>query len=160
MSIERRARWAISFADLALLLLGFFVLLQVSGKRSDAVLSGVSRQFGGRPMADQTQEFKASELFEPGEAMLTPAGAARLAVAGKRFATQSTPIELASQGQDGTKQRFDAWDLSAARLGAVARALRAAGIADNRLVIRGLDQSATDRPGQIIRIAPAPVSAH
>lgn len=155
MNTDRRARWAISFADLALLLLGFFVLLQVNGNRSNAVLSGISRQFGGRPMADQSQQFSASDLFEPGEAMLTPAGTARLAAVAGRFSAQDMTIELASQGQDATAHRFDGWDLSAARLGAVARALKGAGIAENRLVIRGLDQEAADKPGQIIRIAPA-----
>jgi flagellar motor protein MotB len=155
MNMDRRARWAISFADLALLLLGFFVLLQASGKRSEAVLSGVSRQFGGKPVTlDQAQEFAASGLFERDEAMLTSAGAAKLAAVGKRFAAQGFTVELISQGQDATARRFDAWDLSAARLGAVARALRSAGIPENRLVIRGLDQEAADEPGQVIRIAP------
>ena len=51
LPLARRNRWAISFADLLLLLLAFFVLLQASGSRRDAMLSHVSRQFGGQPMA-------------------------------------------------------------------------------------------------------------
>ena len=64
-------------------------------------------------------------------------------------------IELRSQGQDRARQRFDDWDLAAARLGAVARALKAQGIGGDRLLIRGLDQAdSADGQGQMIRIAP------
>lgn len=158
-SAARRNRWAVSFADLLLLLLGFFVLLQASGGRRDALLSQMSQQFGGRPMA-QGVELRATDLFVPGEAMLTPAGRARLAAAAKRFGT-ATGIDLRSDGIDQAQHRFDEWDLAAARLGAVARALRAAGIARDRLTIRGLDQTEGKAgQGQMIRIAPAPAKAH
>lgn len=151
--MDRRARWAISFADLALLLLGFFVLLQASGNRSDAVLSGVGAQFGARPMAGRV-ELRATALFVPGEAMLTPAGNARIATLAREYRAAGRSVELASSGQDSSTRRFDGWDLAAARLGAVARALKAAGIAEKHLVIRGLDQRADSGPGQVIRIGP------
>ena len=116
-AVARRNRWAISFADLLLLLLAFFVLLQASGSRRDVLLSQVSRQFAG----------------------------------------QADGLEIRSHGSDRGHQRFDEWDLAAARLGAVARALRSDGIAQDRLLIRGLDQGdgATGQ-GQSIRIAPTP----
>ncbi|MFB0873107.1 MULTISPECIES: flagellar motor protein MotB [unclassified Sphingobium] len=157
-SAARRNRWAVSFADLLLLLLGFFVLLQASGGRRDVMLSQVSQQFGGRPMA-QGVELRAADLFSPGEAMLTPAGRARLGELARRFG-KTAGVDLRSQGADKALHRFDEWDLAAARLGAVARALRAGGIAQDRLTIRGLDQ-AEDKvgQGQIIRIAPAPDKA-
>lgn len=47
-AVARRNRWAVSFADLLLLLLAFFVLLQASGARRDVVLAGVAQQFGDR----------------------------------------------------------------------------------------------------------------
>ena len=46
VAADRRNRWALSFADLALLLLGFFVLLQASNGRQREVVSGVAQQFG------------------------------------------------------------------------------------------------------------------
>ncbi|MEK7343133.1 MAG: flagellar motor protein MotB [Pseudomonadota bacterium] len=158
-SAARRNRWAVSFADLLLLLLGFFVLLQASGGRRDALLSQVSQQFGGRPMA-QGVELRAADLFVPGEAMLTAAGGARLAEVARRF-DRAAGIELRSDGTDRAQHRFDEWDLAAARLGAVARALRAGGIAQDRLTIRGLDQAeAKAGQGQMIHIAPARGKAH
>ncbi len=150
----RRNRWAISFADLLLLLLAFFVLLQASGQRRDVMLAGLSQQFGGRAMR-QGVELRAAELFVPGEALLTEAGRARLTAVARRFARESGGVEVRSHGTDAARQRFDDWDLAAARLGAVARALRTDGIAGDRLAIRGLDQAeGKGRQGQIIRIAP------
>lgn len=147
----RRNRWAVSFADLLLLLLGFFVLLQASGNRSAAMISGVGQQFGARPMR-QSVELRAVELFAPGEAMLTPAGRARIAAAAKGLRS----IEVTSHGTDRAQRRFDDWDLAAARLGAVARALKADGI---KLMIRGLDQAdGQGGKGQRIQIAPGPTA--
>ena len=155
-AVARRNRWAISFADLLLLLLAFFVLLQASGSRRDVLLSQVSRQFGGRDMAPGV-ELRAADLFQPGEAMLSDRGRARLAGIARQFVGQADGLEIRSHGSDRGHQRFDEWDLAAARLGAVARALRSDGIAQDRLLIRGLDQGdgATGQ-GQSIRIAPAP----
>ncbi|MBH1999528.1 MAG: OmpA family protein [Sphingomonadaceae bacterium] len=150
----RRNRWAVSFADLLLLLLAFFVLLQASGSRRDALLAQVSQQFGGRAMR-QGVELRAAELFVPGEAMLSAQGQARLSRIAREYTRQPGGVELQSHGSDRARQRFDDWDLAAARLGAVARALRADGIAQDRLLIRGLDQ-ADGRSGQGQRIAIAP----
>ncbi|RYM09774.1 flagellar motor protein MotB [Sphingobium cupriresistens] len=158
VTVARRNRWAVSFADLLLLLLAFFVLLQASGSRRDAMLSQVSQQFGGRAMR-QGVELRAADLFVPGDALLSDAGRARLAIVAQRFAREPGGLEIRSDGSDRGRQRFDDWDLAAARLGAVARALRMNGIAQDRLLIRGLDQG-DGRPGsgqpqgQVIHIAP------
>jgi flagellar motor protein MotB len=159
---DRRARWAISFADLALLLLGFFVILQASGGRSKAVLQGVAEQFGGHVSTgnEAVALWKAKDLFVPGEAILTAAGTARISAESARFRSIPGGVELTSVGMDGGARRFDSWDLAAARLGAVARALRSTGMADGRLVIRGLDETAKDAQGQTIRIAATPPATH
>jgi flagellar motor protein MotB len=150
----RRSRWAISFADLLLLLLGFFVVLYASGSRRDAMLGSVGRQFGAKPMGEAVA-LCAADLFVSGEAMLTPAGAAQLAGLARRFGGKGGGLEVASRGTDAARQRFDDWDLAAARLGAVARALKARGIGADRLLIRGLDQAdGQGGKGQVIRIAP------
>ncbi|WHO38286.1 flagellar motor protein MotB [Sphingobium sp. AP49] len=159
-SAGRRNRWAVSFADLLLLLLGFFVLLQASGQKRDALLAEVSQQFGGRAMR-QGIELRAAELFLPGEALLTPQGGARLATIAGQFARSSGKMEVRSSGMDRSHQRFDEWDLAAARLGAVARALKAAGISGDRLIIRGLDQADNMAgQGQLIRIAAGAAERH
>ncbi|MCI4591561.1 OmpA family protein [Sphingobium sp. BYY-5] len=150
----RRNRWAVSFADLLLLLLAFFVLLQASGSRRDALLAQVSQQFGGRARV-QGEELRAADLFAPGEALLTEAGRARLRVVARAFTKAPGRVEIRSHGVDPSRQRFDEWDLAAARLGAVARTLREDGIVEDRLLIRGLDQAdGKAGQGQVIRIAP------
>ncbi len=49
MSASRagRARWALSFADLSLLLLGFLVLLQANQTTRDQTLAGLNTYFAG-----------------------------------------------------------------------------------------------------------------
>ena len=155
----RRGRWALSFADLLLLLLGFFVMLQASGQRRDVILAQVRQQFGGH--AGSPMEIHAAELFLPGEAVLTEQGRARLKMVADRYVRGRERLEVSSRGTDAARQRFDGWDLSAARLGAVARALKAGGIAGDRLALRGLDQlDGESGKGQTILIAPDVPHAH
>ena len=154
-SQARRNRWAVSFADLLLLLLGFFILLQASGQKRDAMLAQVRQQFGGRAVA-KDMELRAAELFLRDEALLSDQGRAAVArvAAGQR--SSSGRIDISSLGTDPARRRFDPWDLAAARLGAVARELRAQGLADERLRIRGLDQmDGGTGKGQVIRIGEA-----
>lgn len=154
-SQARRSRWAISFADLLLLLLGFFILLQASGQKRDAMLAEVRQQFGGRPMRSGL-ELRAEELFLPGEAMLSDEGRVKVARAAATVRPAAEGLEIRSQGTDPARKRFDEWDLAAARLGAVARELKARKLVGDRLVIRGLDQlDGRTGKGQLIRIAPA-----
>ncbi|WP_066526957.1 flagellar motor protein MotB [Sphingobium sp. EP60837] len=154
-SQARRNRWAVSFADLLMLLLSFFILLQASGQKRDAMLAQVRQQFGGRAIA-KDMELHAAELFLPGEALLSDAGRVQLArvVAGLRPGRDV--LDLTSEGTDPVRERFDEWDLAAARLGAVARELKGQGLRGDRLRIRGLDQmDGASGKGQVIRIGRA-----
>ena len=154
-SQTRRNRWAVSFADLLLLLLGFFILLQASGQKRDAMLAQVRQQFGGRAVA-KDMELRAAELFLPDEALLSGQGRAALARVAAGLRSGSGRIDISSLGTDPARRRFDPWDLAAARLGAVARELKAQGLAGDRLRIRGLDQmDGGTGKGQLIRIGEA-----
>ncbi|MGD9812300.1 MAG: flagellar motor protein MotB [Sphingobium sp.] len=148
--LVRRSRWAVSFADLALLLLGFFVLLHASVGRQQEVVSGVAQQFGAD--VGTRDQMAASRLFQPGEAMLSQTGRADVAAFAARHAKGSAMLELRSVGLDKATNRFDSWDLAAARLGALARALVAGGVARDRIVIRGLDQQSESKAGQVFVI--------
>jgi flagellar motor protein MotB len=108
-------RWAISFADLVLLLLGCFVLLH-------AMESARPKADASTPLPGERQTFQAAALFEPGEARLKPAGEAALAQAARRWAGRRVRI-LASGVGEGSG-RLDRFELAAARAAAVARALR------------------------------------
>lgn len=151
----RRARWALSFADLSLLLLGFFVLLQASGAKQDEALRGIGTQFGASAKPSDIK-LSLNTLFVPGEALLLPEGRARLSAAALPLVGQGGILEIQSFGIDSGERRFDAWDLAAARLGAVARALQEAGVPQERLRIAGLaetpDAANEKSQGQIIRI--------
>ena len=159
MSRAARARWAVSFADLSLLLLGFFVLLQANQTTRDQALAGLNTYFAGMQAPHQA-DLPADQLFAPGEALLSVEGKARLLAAARPFADGKSVVRVQSLGMAHGEYRFDAWDLSAARLGAVARALVAGGIAPGRIRIAGLaepDPDAKDTPkSQVIRLAEAP----
>lgn len=150
IALTRRNRWALSFADLALLLLGFFVLLQASNGRQQEVVRGVAREFGAP--AVHTDRFVSRTLFQPGEALLSVAGEAQMAKLGRQYKSGKAIVEIRSVGLDRASQRFDSWDLAAARVGAVARALSAQGIERSRIIIRGLDQQVESKVGQQLLI--------
>lgn len=158
---QHRGRWALSFADLCLLLLGFFVLMQAHQSQRDEALAGLGRYFGAIEAPEQA-DLLAESLFEPGEALLSEAGHTALLRAAKPFAASKNIIQIQSIGVDKGETRFDAWDLAAARLGAVARTLVAAGIPHTRIRIAGLAEEADSKtPGkQIIRIVEKPISAN
>ena len=154
-SQARRNRWAVSFADLLLLLLSFFILLQASGQKRDAMLAQVRQQFGGRAVA-KDMELRAAELFLPDEALLSDQGRAAISRVAAGLRRGSGRIDISSLGTDPARRRFDPWDLAAARLGAVARELKVQGLSDKRLRIRGLDQmDGGTGKGQVIRIGEA-----
>lgn len=156
---QHRARWALSFADLCLLLLGFFALLQANQSTRDQALAGIGSYFGAIQATHQV-DLEAPGLFEPGEALLTENGRTALLKAAQTFSKSRQTIHIQSIGIDAGERRFDAWDLAAARLGAVARTLVESGVPASRLRIAGLaekpDASAPGR--QIIRIAEQPGS--
>lgn len=159
----RRSRWALSFADLCLLLLGFFVLLEAHRQSGgDGALAGLNAYFAGHPQAAARRRMKtelpASALFVEGEAVLSPAGHTRLAaIAGDALAT-GTAVRLSSRGTDPGTARFDGWDLAAARLGAIARGLVQNGMAPASIRLSGPDSDAAAGSGQIILLSTEPLA--
>ena len=131
-------RWAVSFADLILLLLGCFVLLHAMESARPETEAAVTR-----PVESQT--FRAAALFEAGEARLTTAGEAALTAAAQRWADRDVRI-LGSGAEEGSG-RLDRFELAAARTAAVARALR-----DTRVSLEMRDAPAAQ--GQSIEITP------
>jgi flagellar motor protein MotB len=139
-----RSRWALSFADLSLLLLGFFVLLQA---RPDAnhLSAGRRAAFGARP--DAALERPANGLFERGEAVLRPD--ARKLLDDFARAAHGADLIVSSRGTEPDAARFDGWELAAARTAAVARELSAAGISADKVAV-AIDPATGG--GQVIQI--------
>lgn len=139
MKREISQRWVLSFADLALLLVAFFVMMQAQVSDRLKLAAGMRGAFGGQGEdagADASIEgVRAATIFEPGEAILKPAEAARLKALGARAAQASKRVLVASQGREGQSARLDSWELAAARTTAVARAIRMGGMPDARIEI-------------------------
>jgi hypothetical protein len=113
MRIAPAPRWTIGFADLALLLLGSFVML--TALRPPAPIATAEAA------SDATIEIGAGDLFEPGEARLTAAGRERLASVART--ADGRRVVLASRGVESGGERLDSFELAAARTAAVGRAL-------------------------------------
>ena len=126
---KARARWALSFADLCLLLLGFMIILVA--RPDAAALSGGLRSAMGT--LGTRAEQPASALFDGGEAILNPNG--RRFVSDFARSALTGQIRLTSHGTDAQSARFDGWELSAARLASVARALQAAHVPADRIAL-------------------------
>lgn len=124
-------RWAISFADLTMLLLAYFVLLHAADARTLVAAAHVA--FPGGTAGGTLLEAKADAWFEPGEARLRPAARQRLAETAAEAGGRRLVIE--SVGRAPATTRFDGWELGAARAAAVARALTGAGVKEGRIDI-------------------------
>jgi flagellar motor protein MotB len=133
MKARAYPRWALSLADIMMLLLGFFVLLQ-AGNATD-VAAGARAAFSMEPEARALLDTQAASLFEPGEARLRPAARERLAGIGSAAAQAKRVVVIESHGREAGARRFDGWELSAARAAALARALVGAGMTEERVLV-------------------------
>src|SRR4051812_40765000 len=132
MSTVPVPRWAISFADLFLLLLGCFVLLHAI----EAAPRGSPASGADRPAAGG---YRAADLFQPGEAVLKPAARTLLQAEGRRLAGRQVRIVSAGTAEAGG--RLDRFELSAARAAAVGRALQEGGVRDRDVAIAIADSA-------------------
>lgn len=139
MKREISQRWVLSFADLALLLLAFFVMMQAQSGDRLKLAAGMRDAFGGSGEGGTEgaliHGLIAAKAFEADEAILRPAEADRLRAIGVAAAAAKQRVIVASQGRDVQTARLDAWELSAARTTAVARAIRMGGVADAMIEI-------------------------
>ena len=152
MNPPRAPAWAVSLADLALLLLAFFVFIQAS---EPAELAASARAaFPDSPAPSALFDGAAAPLFERGEARLKPEGQRRLQRLGASAAALGTAVRIESRGRDQGASRFDAWELASARAAAAARALQAGGLPGSRIDI--VLTASSDEEGQRLTIRSAP----
>ena len=124
-------RWAVSFADLTMLLLAFFVLLHAADERT--LVTAAHTAFGSGEPGGPLLQAPADSLFERGEARLKPDARLRLVAAAHKAGPGRLAVE--SVGRPVAGSRFDGWELAAARAAALARALADAGVKESRIDI-------------------------
>ena len=143
-------RWAVSFADLLLLLLGCFVLLHAMEAQRPKAAAAAAAATSSQPAAAPVRSFNAAEVFQAGEALLTPEAREALRVEGVRLAGR--PVRIFSLGTGEGGGRLDRFELAAARAAAVGRALREGGLAESDIAI-AMGESGASGSGQTIAIS-------
>lgn len=143
-------RWAVSFADLGLLLLGCFVLLHAMESARPKAAAGTPVVPRAAPAAAPVRAFNAAEVFQPGEALLTGEAREALRAEGARLAGQGVTIRSTGTGEDGG--RLDRFELAAARAAAIGRALREGGLAESDIAI-SMGEAGTPGTGQSIAVS-------
>lgn len=143
-------RWVLSFADLIMLLLAFFVLTQAQTNDRLKMAAGIRGAFGGNADTAAVAGFPAAGLFEPGEAILKTDARARFAKMGADARVHAARVVVSAQGRDAGSARLDSWELAAARTAAIGRAIRAGGVSDDMIEIaippmRGADPVGAQR---------------
>jgi len=148
---EASNRWAISFADLIMLLLAFFVRLQAQAHDRLKMVAGIRSAFGGAGKGNAIEGFAAAALFEPGEAILKPAQQHIFSRIGAKAFDAGERIIVTAQGRDPGSARLDSWELAAARTAAIARAIRAGGLPESRIDI-SIPTPRSGDPAKTLRI--------
>ena len=145
------SRWALSFADLCLVLLGFLLLLQAHRGDPAALNAGLRAAFGSS--APKSYDEATNGLFERGEAILLPNARAHFRSIGRDAAGRGAIVHVESMGTDAAARRFDAWELAAARTAAISRAISEGGLDAGRidLSIDGTGPAAR-QAGQHVRV--------
>ena len=142
-------RWAVSFADLGLLLLGCFVLLHAMEAQRPRAASAAT-DATAPPQPAPARAFNASEVFQSGEAVLTPEAREALRAEGARLAGH--PVRIFSTGTGEEGGRLDRFELAAARTAAVARALREGGLTEQHIAL-AMGETGVPGSGQIIAVS-------
>ncbi len=143
-------RWAVSFADLGLLLLGCFVLLHAMESARPKAAAGAPVADRAAPAAVPARSFSAADVFQPGEALLTIEAREALRAEGARLAGRAVTIRSSGTGEEGG--RLDRFELAAARAAAIGRALREGGLTEGDITI-SMGETGVPGAGQTIAVA-------
>jgi hypothetical protein len=129
MQLTRSSRWSLAFADLSLLMLGFMVL-QALNTDVPSVSTPVQEK-----NTNQREKFEwnAGDIFEEGEAMISEQGRARIIMLAEKLVGRNHSLAISIVGKGPASARLDSWEMSAARMASVGRALRAEGVESRQI---------------------------
>lgn len=146
--------WLVSFVDLCLVLLGFFVMLHAMSGNQRQLVQGLRDRFSGAGGASvERRQLAPQSLFQPGEALFRDGKREELRAFGAQAAARAAHVRVTSVGTDKATNRFDGWELSAARTAAVARAIQSGGLAADAIDIAlSPTKSAEKSRGQRIEV--------
>jgi hypothetical protein len=128
----KNTRSLVGFVDLTLILLGSLALVGDLERREEESASGPMLDPAPEPASEFVVRRPIAQVFEPGEARLSPEGRAWLErLVGDRHegaVRVSVAPDVAARAG-----RLDEWEIAAARTASILHALKAAGVADQRI---------------------------
>lgn len=128
-SVRNSPVWLMSFVDLCLVLLGFFVMLHAMSQNQRELVRGLRSSFGDEGSHHVVRhDLAPATLFQKGEAMFRPGEYEKLRAIGAEAASSRARVRVESIGTDPATNRFDGWELAAARTAAAARAIQSGGL--------------------------------
>lgn len=128
----KNTRSLVGFVDLTLILLGSLALVGDLERRDEESTSGPVLEPAPEPASEIVARRPIAQVFEPGEARLSPVGQAWI----ERVAdgTQDGIIRVSVAPDVAARAgRLDQWEIAAARTASILHALKSAGVADERI---------------------------
>lgn len=114
MQLRKSNRWALAYADLSLLLLGFMALQNMGDSQDDLVEQ--SKMSSGKEY-----EFSVTDLFHNGEAMMTDEGRSMIVNLNGAVSGPVKKVSIKMVGIGPASTRMDGWEIAAARLASLGR---------------------------------------
>lgn len=141
MRLMRPNRWALSLADLTLLMLAMMALV---ANYPDAAKKGAE-------MNAILLELGSDEVFVAGEAMLTSKGKSAFEKALGKHRAPNIVFAVSVSDSGSPTQRLDSWELAAARTAVIGRYIAAKGVPPKNIKLNTPDiLSNPDQEGKII----------
>ena len=78
-------------------------------------------------------EWNAGDIFEAGEAMISEQGRTKITVLAEKMVGRNHSLAISIIGKSPASARLDSWEMSAARMASVGRALQAEGVAAGQI---------------------------
>lgn len=128
----KNTRSLVGFVDLTLILLGSLALVGDLERREEESASGPMLEPAPEPASEFVARRPIAQVFEPGEARLSPAGRAWIErlIGDPQDGAIRVSVAPDSAAQAG---RLDQWEIAAARTASIIHALKDAGVADRRI---------------------------
>ena len=95
-------------------------------------------------------EWNAGDIFEAGEAMISGQGRTKIVALAEKMIGRNHSLAISIIGKSPASARLDSWEMSAARMASVGRALQAEGVASGQITFGKIEGEAEAETQKIL----------